>query len=100
VLKNQKFVNQTLNFAAKDNVLANEGDPLINIAHIGRERKQNKQRGWFEKSNLRPSQKSSAPQASGVERIQVLETSVIKQKLIRTSAGTILTIDLDQEDSY
>jgi hypothetical protein len=81
-------------------VLANEGDPLINIAHIGRERKQNKQRGWFEKSHNKTSQKTSAPQSGGVERIQVLETSVTKQKLIRTSAGTILSIDLDQDESH
>jgi hypothetical protein len=42
VLSEQKFVNKTLNWATKDNIFCKEGDPLMNVSQMGRQRKENK----------------------------------------------------------
>jgi hypothetical protein len=47
---------------------------------------------------LKPTKNSEMPQVNGVERIEVLETRVTKQKLIRTPAGAIISYDIDFDE--
>jgi len=70
VLSAQKFVNKTLNTAAKMNIMASVGNGVESISKCGRDRKGKKMERWIDKSTNKG---RNMPKIKGIDKIKILD---------------------------